>query len=128
MITRRAFLQGLTAVLSLPLISKFPVVTDEAVVIASPNVDVWDGIKVKYLGKGTLYDLDKFTGLVPDMNAGYKVYRYHLSKRAGSEFCEAYCEIDVELLNIVPDKSKYIKNKLETYAELIQETIKKKTG
>ncbi len=126
MIERREFLKSLLVVIALPLTTTLKIPTKDSVDIPVDETDdVWDGIKIKYLGKVEAWDYN-YTGRV------YTVYRYHLTKQTHNtcegETLHAYCDIDADLCDIAAEyKAGYIRSELRMTAEAMQMECKHKS-
>jgi hypothetical protein len=97
---RRKFLKGLAVIIATPAITQidqFTKYVSIAQVKAIEHVGVFNlghGIKVKELG-------------IRERN-GYSMLRYQLHKRCkDGNVLEAYSDIDVDLLGVVPENRKY---------------------
>lgn len=114
MIERREFLKSLLAVIALPLTTTLTIPTKDSIdVPVDDSDDVWEGIKIKYLGKVEVKGCD---------DKIHSAYRYYLTKEYKGETCYGLCDIDAELCEAIGEynKADFIKGELRMMAETIQ--------
>jgi len=132
-LSRRSFLKSAGVLAVAPLAVKVGLVEKlSADIKVIEPINCWNGIKARYLGRVPVAHPTKW-----DKNGEpikwdvYEADRYHLSKKTSTKsypftICEAYAEIDANLVDAVPKgmRADWIVAELSAYAEGIQDHIK----
>jgi len=123
--TRRNFLKISGVLAILPALSKIDIISEfsHKIKYIKPQSSPFKNINVRFLGRRKVFNhscVDESNQYIADV--------YNLRRSVKGEMIECYAFLDAELVDLVPDKKKFIKYELVSYAESINIAVKNRFG